>query len=628
MRRPAPAGTDLHALPIQQVDVRAGLFRECEAMAAYAGAAGIVLNDKARGQLGLLDVGIERRNEIVMSELAELHGLLAKAVEPATPRALELMRWDARRSPLLHRLAPVPALRSLLFLALLFLVLFCGISFSGQITRAAVESSLLDLQSGWQLFSLFVFYFSLAGIGATFKSLYDAYQYVKDGRYDPRLDSTYYIRIGLGLISGLLLAQVLNQFVDEAGEGTGLALGKPLLALLGGFAAQLVYRALSRLVEALESIFRPELRDQLRIKDREDRASRQQAEAEQRAMLAGKGAALATAIEATADPARRRELVGELMDSVLPGFKPALARSGVVAGGAEPTAGGVVEGLFRKADRWLTLSRTAADLLPEERSAGAKKLVAEARDALREADEIRRQASSGDAIGAVQRVLGRVVANQNPLVGILQGAFETFGAVLGRGVPGAAAAATPVGLVLSVVGVGVKLGSNAFARWKVRVLEAPYRPDLLPPAAITFNSVLPAIQLCPPFARAFADLLETPDPPTILEIGQLALADEGAALRQCHGDRFTDDQAFEEGLDRFRKAILGGVLVKEIPADSVAKAGVASPEALLEALDAVREDPAARQDLELVALLGERVRNGEVDMADIEEAVREAGAGA
>lgn len=98
---------------IDQVDFRAKIFRECEAMASFALARGRTLERSVSDRLGLLDVGIEARFELPMSELVYLHQDLARVVEPASPRAIELMIWDSRARPFLNRLAP-SALRGVL----------------------------------------------------------------------------------------------------------------------------------------------------------------------------------------------------------------------------------------------------------------------------------------------------------------------------------------------------------------------------------------------------------------------------------------------------------------------------------------------------------------------------------
>ncbi|MEO1091576.1 MAG: hypothetical protein AAFX81_13155 [Pseudomonadota bacterium] len=610
----------LYEPQIENVDVRAGLFRECEAMVAHAGACGAAVPEEVGRRLGFLDIGIERRAEIPMGELLTAHAGLAAVIEPATPRSIELMRWDARQNPFLHRIAPVTALRRLLVIALLFIVLFCALPFSGALNAENVLAPLLSLRAGEGIW-LLLFYFALAGIGASFKCLYDAYQYVRQGKYDQRLDSTYYIRIGLGLIAGLMLAQVLNQFVETgtaesmAAENPGLLIGKPVLALLGGFSAEFVYRVLSRLIEAADSLFRPRVDQQLEMQARELRASAARVDADRRAALAGRAAAVASALEVEQDPSRRTGLVDELVDVVLPGFKRQTA--GVAGTGPLAKAASTVDGLIAKAERAAALGSVVVDLLPEERTGAARDFVRGARAAVDEVASLRRRVAGGDVSGAALQVLERLTrSDETPLVGVLQKALGTFGPILAKLSP-ALGLAGPAGMVLGIVGVGARLGDAAYTRWKVRILDAPYEPNLLPPASITSNSIIPAIKLSPVFAEAFADLLEEGGP-QVVEVGELALAEDGTALRARFADRFPDPAQFDLGLAEFRRAMLGALVASEVPDDVVAKAQAPNAEALVAALDALRDDATARDDLELLALLGDRVRTGEVAMEDVE----------
>jgi hypothetical protein len=83
--------------------------------------------------------------------------------------------------------------------------------------------------------------------------------------------------------------------------------------------------------------------------------------------------------------------------------------------------------------------------------------------------------------------------------------------------------------------------------------------------------------------------------------------------------------------------MLDRVVAEEVPADVVRRSGAADAAELLRAVDVVRADEATRGDLELLALMGDRVRSGALALADVEEALadaeaavtaRDAGAGA
>ncbi len=78
------------------------------------------------------------------------------------------------------------------------------------------------------------------------------------GTYVQRHNSSYWTRIALGLTAGLMLAELIP--IQDVASG-GPLMGKPLLALLGGFSASLVYRVLAKLVDTVESLFTGDPRD-------------------------------------------------------------------------------------------------------------------------------------------------------------------------------------------------------------------------------------------------------------------------------------------------------------------------------------------------------------------------------
>lgn len=82
---------------------------------------------------------------------------------------------------------------------------------------------------------------------------------IVEGSFDPRYEPSYWIRFGLGLIAGLILTELVP-FVPAA-DGEPARFAKPLLALLGGFSAVLVYRILERLVTTVDGLVRGDTRD-------------------------------------------------------------------------------------------------------------------------------------------------------------------------------------------------------------------------------------------------------------------------------------------------------------------------------------------------------------------------------
>jgi len=616
----------LYTAPIGEVDLRARLFRECEAMIAFAGARGLALDAALLNKLGVLDVGIAGRAEIPMSQLMGLHGELARAVQPALPRSLELMAWDSRVRPLRHRLAPVPALRYLMALALIFVVGFCWVFTTGHIDAESVGQDLYTLGSDGRLTSHLLFYFTLAGIGASFQSLYDAYGYVRDGTYDPGYDSTYLIRIGLGLIAGLILAQLVPTDASPDAEGmTAATVAKPLLALLGGFAAQLVHRILQRLVETVDGFFRPELRRQVELQAREMRAEQRQREADRMNAAAVEASPLIARLRNAEDPAERASLVDRLTAIFMPGGE---GRAAELAGSVAGTAGTYVA----TARRWVTTAGVLAEILPEEGRERARAFIERATSELNRVDDLRRTLGEGDVVGAAKQVVDAIRgAPDNPVTERLRGVVERFAPILdvARAGPLLGSALGPAGLALGVLAMGAKLGAGAgraYARWRARILDADYDPEVMPPSVVNPFGVKAALGLLRERGEPIGVFAERLTAPAELQrFGELALTEPDAGLfLDAYADGFAGSRdELAAGLASVRRVVLDRVVADELPSEVVAETGARDAGELLAAIDAVRADEAARGDLELLALMAERVRAGTLALDDLEEALAE-----
>jgi hypothetical protein len=233
--------------------LRAQLAADCDAMLRYTLASGHNVPINVIDAFARLSVSeLDRPGEL--SALALLHSSLAELVAPATPLGIRLVQNDEYRHRALHLLGPVPSIRWLMVAAIFCSLTFFGISLFPSINRQTLSRDIYDL-SGVALLIPLLFLLSAAGLGATFGALFEAYQFVSEGRFDARFDSIYWARIGLGLVSGLMLAELIPQ------DGGTKLLERPLLALLGGFSAAVVHRILKRLVDGVESVFLAETRN-------------------------------------------------------------------------------------------------------------------------------------------------------------------------------------------------------------------------------------------------------------------------------------------------------------------------------------------------------------------------------
>jgi len=620
-----PPTLELYSLEIEdvRVDLRARLFRECEAMAAYLGSRGIPAPISVQEKLGLLDLGIERRGEIVMSELVALHGALSEVIKPALPRTIELLHWDAHKNPIWHWLAPVRAIRILMLTALLFWLLFMVTLAFGDITGEKIAQGLFTLGTPKDMVWTSLFYLSLAGIGSCFSVLYDARKYVVEGTYDPRIGSNYFIRVALGLISGLLIAQLLSDtdFTTrpngEAVPGKMQTIGKPLLALIGGFASQFVYRALAKLADAAESIFEQERAAEIAARERAITVNSQEQAARERVERAATTFDLATKLQQTKSDDERRELIEQLIRAV----------TGGAPGAPEPASAGAptpANGSIRKIEASINLDRAMLDLLPRDQAERARETIGRATERLSELRVLARVGRSGDLVKLAPKVASELLEN-DPVRRTMQQVVTSFGgplAALGLGL-------NPAGLAFAVATTTAKLGVRGYNRWKTRVLDADYTPNLLDPSDVDAAAVSEALEQAPEFRDAFKH--ELSNVAALSDLGRRVAGEGDAELFARYGALFSGDRGrFGRALTELRRALLGRAVARDAPGEALEAAGAQNAGALLAAIDRLRQDPAAQAEFERLFLMASAVRNpkngvGVQDLQDAIDAVRKEG---
>ena len=150
----------------------------------------------------------------------------------------------------------VPGTRALgagvVLMALMCLASFVALATSADVNTVSVSKNILEIH-GFPLLLNLLFLLTAAALGACFAALFQANRFIAEGTFDPKYESSYWIRVILGLIAGLLLSHMVPLTNDDISK---LSVTKPMLALLGGFSAAMVYRIISRLIEAVESLVR------------------------------------------------------------------------------------------------------------------------------------------------------------------------------------------------------------------------------------------------------------------------------------------------------------------------------------------------------------------------------------
>ena len=295
---------------------------ECDAMIHYTLEKGIKLPPDLFVLLEIMD---DTRRQSTLGEIVKLHNRLAEIISPATPGAIDMLYSDRSKHSFLRYLGPVPNIRYLMVASIIFISGFVCMSMTSYVNHQTLSKDIYDLV-GCELLTIMLFLLSASGLGACFSALFSAYRFIADGTYDPRYDSAYWSQIILGLIAGLVMSQLIS-VQDWANGSSGSAsvepvnyssFSKPLLALLGGFSASMVYKILQRLVETVESLFQGSTTQSVVQQEQAIRSKLERQLGEQRLSAASDLITLKEAIANHAPPERIAALAAKALNNLTP----------------------------------------------------------------------------------------------------------------------------------------------------------------------------------------------------------------------------------------------------------------------------------------------------------------------
>jgi hypothetical protein len=253
------------------------LLQECELMATYALASGLKVPEavvqalavaalqgssaeakltaangrdlSARNREPRDDVAPQHWLESSIRQLAFAHNRLVDIVAPATPRTILFSQTSTQQAGAWEFLGREPFVRRMMYTAILFLL---GVI----LTRAILHINVLHqgeniLPSiGGALF-LQLHFMSAAGLGASFAVLFEINTYTLKAAFDPLYEPSYWTRFALGLIAGVMLADLVSV---NPNKPLYPVVAQSTLALLGGFSASVVYRILVHLRNTISSL--------------------------------------------------------------------------------------------------------------------------------------------------------------------------------------------------------------------------------------------------------------------------------------------------------------------------------------------------------------------------------------
>lgn len=246
--------------------IRNRMVREVEAMTVFALSTGIGVPSDLMAQLDRAMVESDRGDTtdtpradpaVRIALLSSTHAELTRLIAPAKPGPLLLLAEDRRAYPFWNGFGAVPLVRRMLAVSVISLIVLLGTALSSQVNAENMSKGLLGLQ-GWPLLWNEVFLFAASAVGAGLSNLRRLDRFISTCTYDQRFDSSYWSRLVMGVISGILLAQVLYSAIfggnaNATADGFS-ALNQPILALLGGFSADLVHDVLSHFIATIGNL--------------------------------------------------------------------------------------------------------------------------------------------------------------------------------------------------------------------------------------------------------------------------------------------------------------------------------------------------------------------------------------
>ena len=107
------------------------------------------------------------------------------------------------------------------------------------------------------LSSEFLNWVSGSGLGASLYVLTKVQPYLQNRSYDRKYSSTYICRFVIGVVSGVILAQISNALVPAANSDNLIhKVGPGVIAIIGGYSAEAVQLILQRLADVISAAVR------------------------------------------------------------------------------------------------------------------------------------------------------------------------------------------------------------------------------------------------------------------------------------------------------------------------------------------------------------------------------------
>ncbi|MFT7008769.1 MAG: hypothetical protein ACJAXJ_003311 [Colwellia sp.] len=294
------------------------LMAEALAMADYVLSNGINTSSKDIALLHQLSLIPE--NKITsehVEQLAKIHLSFSQIITPATPNGISYVFQEKQKKSFGLFLGAVPIIRYFTAITLLLLMSMIALGLSPNVNYTTISKGILASEGITLLLNL-LFILTCAGLGACFSQLYQLNLYISNTNYDPKFDSTYWVRLILGIISGLFLVELLppELFQSDGKNNLSQQFGKPAMAMVGGFSATMVYTILQRVVDTLESLVKSDQKSLVLLQKQQSKVTREIDKQEIKSGVAGQ--LMSIDQHMNSDPDKAKKILKDTISQLLP----------------------------------------------------------------------------------------------------------------------------------------------------------------------------------------------------------------------------------------------------------------------------------------------------------------------
>lgn len=250
-----------HSFQMSPIESTKEYLTDINRMLGYCRDQGIAVPGNLESDIGSVHFMAEGKalDAESFTAIVRLHGKLSVLIAPATPRSLAATEFYLSNKRAYST-----------YVLLVFLILMAFVGLVGYMLTLELRTSPEELIVPVKLpfvvpdanttahlqHSLYIQsnYLCAAVLGAAFSGLLTMYRYLRNRSFEPNYVAIYIIRFVVGVLAGVVLANLGSELFK--GDSTITKLGPGIIALLGGYSAEAVRQILDRLVEVLVTVVR------------------------------------------------------------------------------------------------------------------------------------------------------------------------------------------------------------------------------------------------------------------------------------------------------------------------------------------------------------------------------------